>query len=151
MNPQISGYLTGDYLFHGSIHPNLKLLVPGRPVRDAGRDPRNKEEALYATGDVCAAIAFSLIRGFRGTFRVTRSDDAVTVACFPASFSEQLSANAGSLYVLRRSDFSARDPWQWKAYTAVAPVAEIEVGLQDYLDLGGRLRLEEVVSHEEDE
>ncbi len=150
MNPALSSYLTGHYLFHGSIHRNLKLLVPAVPLGDAGRDPRNKEEAVYATGDVCAAIAFALIRGFCGTFRVTNADDGATLAYFPLSFAGQLRTNTGSLYVLRKGDFAARDLWQYKSYSPVAPVAEIEVSLQYFIDLGGTLRLEEVVSGEEE-
>jgi hypothetical protein len=150
MNPQILKYMTGDYLFHGSACPYLKLLVPNRP-HDGGRDPRNKEVAVYATEDICGAIIFALIRGFCGAFTVTRSDDNVTTACFPVSFADQLSRNTGSLYILRKSDFAASEPWQHKSFHSVAPVAEIEVALQDYLAFGGKLELVEKVSLEDEQ
>lgn len=142
--------MTSDYLFHGSTRSGLKKIIPNVP-HDGGHDPKNKEAAVYATKNVCEAIIFSLIRGFYGAFRVTHSDDNVITACFPRSFGDQLRTNVGSLYILMKSDFPVREPLQHKSFTAVTPIDEIEVCLEDYLDLGGQLKLEEEVSVEEEE
>lgn len=138
INRQIQDYVARCCVFHGSIRDDIEILTPSEP-RDAGSDPWNKETAVYATGDVSAAIIFSLIKGFRGTFEVNRSEDGVTIASFPKTFSEQLSSNVGSLYVLRRDDFSVRREWQYKSYNPVTPIARIDLALQDFLDFGGEL------------
>lgn len=137
-NQQIQDYVAQGCVFHGSIRDDIAVLIPSDP-RDAGDDPWNKEVAVYATDDVAGAIAFSLIKGFRGTFEVNRSEDGVTVAIFPRTFSERLSSNVGSLYVLRRDDFPVFRGWQYKSYNPVKPIARIDVTLQDYLDFGGQI------------
>lgn len=141
MNPVIASYLTGQYVFHGSSQAALSCLIPNKP-HDVGDDPRNKEEAVYATQDIAGAIIFSLIGGLGGPFWVTRSECGETLARFPRHFSGLLSSNTGSLYVLNKSDFTVRERWQCKSFAPVTPVAEIIVTVKDFLDFGGRVEFE---------
>lgn len=138
MNQVIRGYVDGGYVFHGSIHNDLRILIPKKP-RDVGADSRNKEVAVYATQDVSGAIIFSLIKGLHGVFQVNRSANGVTTACFAKVFFEQLSLNVGSLYILRKEDFTISEQWQLKAYRPVESVDRIDVCLQDFYDFGGEL------------
>lgn len=124
--------MTGDFVFHGSARDGLTRLDPVTP-RDAGVDPRNKEVAVYATGDVHAAIAFSVTRGLSGVWSL--ASDPVT-AQYPAGFEARLRENVGSLYVLRRDEFTW-DGSQFKAFGPLSPVAEIRVTIDDFVALGG--------------
>lgn len=115
MNQHIHKYLDGGYVFHGSINNDLEVLILNQP-RDAGVDPRNKEVAVYATQDLSGAIIFSFIKGLHGVFQVNRTADGVTTACFANTFSEQLNSIVGSLYILRKADFTTCEQWKLKAY-----------------------------------
>lgn len=142
MNTEILAYLNGFYVYHGSTQRSLKQLTPYKP-RDVGSDPKNKETAVYATEDICVAIVFSLTSGYHGVWRLTHSDKGVTMTYFPKFFADQLRSNTGSLYILKKSDFSVIENWQYKSFIPVVPVAEIEVRIQDYIDLGGKINFKD--------
>lgn len=127
-------FMTGEFVFHGSARRGLTTLDPV-PPRDAGVDPRNKEIAVYATGDVHAAIAFSVTRGLNGVWSLASSP---VTARYPAAFEVRLRENVGSLYVLRREAFTW-DGSQFKSFGPVLPVAEIRVTIDDFVALGGVL------------
>jgi hypothetical protein len=135
---KLEAYCDGAHLFHGSESAGLTSLAPFDP-NDVGADLANKDPAVYATDDPCAAIIFALTRGFDGVWRLTRNP---TTAHFPSSFADELRRNVGSLYVLPRAAFGAQEGWQYKAVEAVVPVAEIAVSLDDYLGLGGLLQFD---------
>jgi hypothetical protein len=135
MNLELQAYCDGAHLFHGSESAGLTSLAPFEP-NDVGADPTNKDHAVYATDDLCAAIIFSLTHGFDGVWRLTQHP---TTAHFPSAFADELRRNVGSVYVLPRVAFGAKEGWQYKAVEPVVPVAEIVVTLDDYLGLGGLL------------
>jgi hypothetical protein len=136
---KLEAYCDGAHLFHGSEAAGLKSLAPFEP-NDVGADLTNKDHAVYATDDLCAAIIFALTRGFDGVWRLTRNP---TTAHFPSAFANELRRNHGSVYVLPRGAFGTKKGWQYKALEAVAPIAEIVVSLDDYLGLGGLLDFRE--------
>jgi hypothetical protein len=139
MNRQIQHYVASGYVFHGSVCDDIQVLVPHEP-RDAGNDPKDKEVAVYATYDASKAVIFALIKGLQGKLEVEQSEGK-TIAILPRSFAEQLQSNVGSLYVLRREDFSASDSWQLKSYRPVKPIDRLDVCLQDFIELGGKIVL----------
>ena len=139
---KLEAYCDGAHLFHGSEAAGLTSLAPFEP-NDVGGDLTNKDHAVYATDDLCAAIIFALTRGFDGVWRLTRSP---TTAHFPSAFVDELRRNVGSVYVLPRGAFGEKEGWQYKAFEAVAPVAEIVVSLDDYLGLGGLLTFDGISS-----
>lgn len=114
-------------------------MLPQKP-HDAGDDPWNKDEAVYATIEPGLAIPFSLRKGYTGVLTVAMEPDKV-MATFDAAFESALLKNRGYIYVLDGSRFPERKGVQCKAFEEVVPVDIVEVTVEDFTALGGLNRV----------
>jgi hypothetical protein len=131
---KLNHYKAEGFVFHGSIRQGLRVLLPQKP-RDAGDDPWNKDEAVYATIEPGLAIPFSLRKGYTGVLTVAKPDKVM--ATFDAAFESALLKNRGYVYVLDGSCFPERKGVQCKAFEEVVPVDIVEVTVEDFTALGG--------------
>ncbi|HPT36592.1 MAG: hypothetical protein ACOX35_00145 [Bacillota bacterium] len=136
---KLKQYQERGFVFHGSTRDGLEVLQPHKP-RDAGDDPWNKDEAVYATTNPALAIPFALRQGYTGVFTVTTDTDTGEVtATFNAVFRDVLASNRGYVYVFDGALFPERKGLQGKSYQEVIPVDVVEVTLEDFVALGGRI------------
>lgn len=132
---KLNHYKAKGFVFHGSIRQGLRVLLPQKP-HDAGDDPWNKDEAVYATIEPGLAIPFSLRKGYTGVLTVAMEPDKV-MATFDAAFESALLKNRGYVYVFDGSCFPERKGVQCKAFEEVVPVDIVEVTVGDFTALGG--------------
>lgn len=126
-------------MFHGSIRGRLEVSRPYKP-HDAGDDPWNKDEAVYATTEPALAIPFALRKGYTGVLTVTTGTDTGEVtATFNAVFRDVLASNRGYVYVFDGTLFPERKGLQCKSYQEVVPVDVVEATSEDFIALGGRI------------
>ena len=136
---KLKQYQERGFVFHGSTRDGLEVLQTHKP-RDAGDEPWNKDEAVYATTNPALAIPFALRQGYTGVFTVTTDTDTGEVtATFNAVFRDVLASNRGYVYVFDGALFPERKGLQGKSYQEVIPVDVVEVTLEDFVALGGRI------------
>ena len=142
MNEALRNYLNPHYVYHGSSEPDIEVFTPQKS-HDAGTDEWNKTESVYATSNMCFAIIFSLTKSYSGRFQVRSNTRSIFTATFDNSFKETLFKNSGYLYVFNEDQFPFQKSNQVKTNSEIKPITMIQVDIDDYFDLGGKIEFVE--------
>jgi len=144
---QIQEFKNKEYLFHGSSNGEITSLE----ARDASdvdlENTFNNDKAVFATNNYASSVIFSLIDRNKmpadikyGTWEIQWDEDGSNcIAKIPISWKNYLARINGFLYVLPSESFRENNGAQFKSKENVIPNKVIEVNLEDYFSLGGKL------------
>lgn len=104
-----------------------------------------RDTAVYASGEPVWASIFALYKGESPWRTSTTTDENGKIksitAYIPETYRDQLLKEKGTVYVLPKSNFQRQDSRsaQYKSKVAIKPVSSVEVTLQDYYVMGGKV------------
>lgn len=136
-------YEKEGFVFHGSeykmdtIQPKVAQDVRGDEV------PFNNSNAIFAAQYAVAAVIFAVVGKEdlpNGTWSV--GEDRKTgeiVVEFPSEWKAYLQNRKGYVYVLESQNFNESDAWQVKSIKAVEPTDVIEVDIEIFYEMGGKI------------
>lgn len=132
------------YLFHGSGNPErMDILVP-RKSKDPGSE-WNSDTAVYASSEPVWSAAFAIYKDNHPWRTSVVTDGTGKIkqmsAYMPESYRARAQRERGWIYVLPPDNFEkeSEESLQHKSKKAIRPIAAVEVTLQDYYDMGGKV------------
>lgn len=132
------------FLFHGTAKPQHIELFEPRQASDPNKE-WNSQVAVYASSEPIWSVIFAIYKGkspWRTTFKNNEKGRITEItAHLSDEFRDTLSDCTGHVYILPREGFERENEHsaQWRSKDPVAPVASVEVNLQDYFDMGGKI------------
>lgn len=132
------------FLFHGTAKPQHIELFEPRKASDPNKE-WNSQVAVYASSEPIWSVIFAIYKGKSPwrTSLVTNEKGRITeiTAHLSDEFRETLPECTGRVYILPREEFEQENERsaQWRSKNPVAPVASVEVKLQDYFEMGGKI------------
>lgn len=143
-----SGYLekmrVEGYLFHGSGSPTKIDMFEPRKASDPNTK-WNADVAIYASSEPVWSTIFALYKGksYWRTSVTTNEEGRIksVTAYIPEDYQDQLLKEKGFVYVLPKDSFERQNERsaQYKSRIAVKPISSVEVNLQDYYNMGGKI------------
>jgi len=139
-------YKEQGYLFHGSPQGDISVLEP-RESKDANSNNTFNNDCAVFASKLPDACIFALLSEERipknllnGQISIKSTHDGHLKAEIPAAWKPYMENNTGTLYVLPPETFTLNTPgWQVKSKEAVTPIDKIDVGFDDFKELGGEL------------
>lgn len=124
------------FLFHGSSNSDIQQLEP-RYTFDPKSDT-NTDTAVFATDNVTWSTIFGVYGGHKGWS--TSVTDGDVVAKIPLKDKDLVEGSAGTVYVLPRKSFEEPNTGsQYKSYETVTPLNKVDVTVEDFYNLGGKI------------
>lgn len=134
----------GGFLFHGTGSPDkIELFEPKK-----ASDPEtewNADTAVYASGEPVWSSIFALYKGKSSWSTSVTTDENGRIksitAYIPEIYRGQISKEKGLVYILPKDNFERQNSRsaQYKSKVSVRPVSSVEVTLQDYHNMGGKI------------
>lgn len=132
------------FLFHGSAHPERIEKLEPRKANDLKGNEWNSDMAVYASGEPVWSVIFALYKGndpwATSTQFSTEKGFRVTARILK-KYQDDLANETGRVYILPPETFESQHQHsrQYKSRQAVTPIGAVEVILQDYYDMGGKI------------
>lgn len=146
---KLTRYKKASFLFHGSHNGNIKTIEPRQSDDSSGSDSFNVDKAVFASNRPESTIIFALIRPdleypkeLGGVGFTVEWVDTQVIAWIDPKLKPFVESATGYVYVLPPETFIRGAGPQFKSTTEVVPEDVIEVSLDDYFTLGGKLRWE---------
>jgi hypothetical protein len=149
---KLNKYSAQGYLFHSSPTGDISILEPKQADDASSTTSFNKDLAVFASDNACSTIIFGIMSHRKWENQTkpvewsagwySRKDGySFTVAKIPKSVKSQAEMKKGYVYVLGNETFKERSDTgrQWKSKVSVKPIDKIEVTLQDFSDMGGKI------------
>ncbi len=136
---------SGEFVFHGSPNRDIAVMEP-RPATDTSGDSFKNDTAVFADARSAYAILRALIpsrdkvsgdwtlsTGMRkGIPEIQASED----------IARMFGTERGMVYVMPKKDFEeSKDLVQWKSKNPEKPFYKVEVGIEDYKSVGGKIEV----------
>ena len=129
------------FVFHGSPHQGLVTLAP-RPAQDVASSEWGNDTAVYA-GPALIAIGRAILpprEQVAGRARVIASRNPHAPGGPRLVLTSNVKLGRGSVYVLDRTAFiRGAGGLEWKCHRRARVRLEVEVGVDDFRALGGRV------------
>ncbi len=132
------------FLFHGTGNPDRIEIFEPRKASDPETE-WNADTAVYASSEPVWSSIFALYKGKSSWSTSVTTDENGRIksitARIPEKYRDQLLEEKGLVYVLPKDSFERQNgkSAQYKSKTAVKPISSVEVCLQDYYDMGGKI------------
>ena len=132
------------YLFHGSGSPMPLTRLEPQQASDTNTE-WNADTAVYASGEPVWSTIFALYKGHDPWRTMVTTDENGKIksitAYMPETYKEQLPQERGYVYILPSEGFERENSKsaQYKSKQSVEPISTVEVNIQDYLEMGGKV------------